>query len=225
MTLITETFKYSTLDRRDLPEGRRYVTPEGQPLPSVTTILSDTADKSHLVEWRKRVGKERAQQITTEASGIGSRMHNYLEKYVLTGEWPTAGSNPYAQQALKMAETIRINGLSKVNKIWGSEVHLYYPGIYAGTTDLVGEYKGNPAILDFKQTNRPKKSEWVDDYRIQLCLYGMAHNELHGTDIREGHVLMCSRDFEYQQFDVWPDEWNYWCDEAWERVYKFYEKR
>lgn len=224
MTMITETYNYQPLERRDLPEGRRYVTPQGQPLPSVTTILSATGDKSHLEAWRKRVGNQRAQEITTEASGIGSRMHNYLEQYVLSGVWPTAGSNPYAQQAMKMAEVIRDSAMCNVDEIWGSEVPLYYPGIYAGTTDLVGRFKGNPAILDFKQTNRPKKPEWVDNYRIQLCLYGMAHNEVYGTDIREGHIFMCSRDFEYQQFSVAPDEWDYWCNEAWERVYQFYSQ-
>jgi len=97
------------------------------------------------------------------------------------------------------------------------------PGIYAGTTDLVGQYKGNPAILDFKQTNKPKKLEWVEDYFLQLTAYAIAHNEVHGTNIREGHIFMCSRAGEYQQFDLWPHEFDDWEQEWWKRVYQYYE--
>ena len=111
-----------------------------------------------------------------------------------------------------------------VDEIWGSEVPLYVPQMYAGTTDLVGQYKGNPCIMDFKQTNKPKKPEWVYDYYLQLTAYAIAHNDVHGTDIREGHVFMCSRDLDYQQFDIWPDEFDDWEQEWWKRVYEYYEK-
>ena len=109
-------------------------------------------------------------------------------------------------------------------EIWGSEVQLYHPKIYAGTTDLVGTYKGQPAIMDFKQTNKPKKKEWVEDYYLQLTAYALAHNELYGTDIKEGHVFMCSRDLQYQQFDLWPDEFPNWESKWWDRVYQYYDK-
>jgi genome maintenance exonuclease 1 len=123
-----------------------------------------------------------------------------------------------------MATQIKEKAMVDVDEIWGSEVPLYVPGIYAGTTDLVGQYKGNPCIMDFKQTNRPKKLEWVEDYFLQLTAYAIAHNEVHGTDIREGHVFMCSRAGEYQQFDIWPDEFDDWKEEWWKRVYTYYEK-
>jgi genome maintenance exonuclease 1 len=151
-------------------------------------------------------------------------MHKYLEKYVETGEWPEPGSNPYAQQAHRMATVIKEQAMVDVDEIWGSEVPLYVPGIYAGTTDLVGVYKSNPAILDFKQSNRPKKLEWVEDYFLQLTAYALAHNEVHGTDIREGHVFMCSRDLTYQQFDIWPDEFDDWAQEWWRRCEQYYEQ-
>ena len=150
-------------------------------------------------------------------------MHKYLEDYIEFGEWPKAGGNPYAQQAHGMAEVIRDNALKDV-EVWGSEVALYMPQMYAGTTDLVGTYKGQPAIMDFKQTNKPKKEEWVVDYFLQLVAYAEAHNEIYGTEIREGHVFMCSRAGEYQQFDVWPDEYDEWRNEWYERVYKYYEQ-
>ena len=151
-------------------------------------------------------------------------MHKYLEDYIELGEWPTPGSNPYAQQAHKMAEQVKENAMIDVDEIWGSEINLYHPKIYAGTTDVVGQYKGQPAIMDFKQTNKPKKQEWVEDYYLQLTAYALAHNEVFGTNIREGHVFMCSRDLQYQQFDLWPDEFDKWEQKWWDRVYSYYDK-
>ena len=224
MTLIKPKYTYEKLKRVEVDGKRRYAAPGGAPVASVTTILSGTKDMSHLIAWKKRVGEQKAQEIVTEASGVGTRMHHYLEKYVETGEWPQPGGNPYAQQAHMMATTIKVHAMDDVDEIWGSEVPLYVPGIYAGTTDLVGLYKGNPAILDFKQTNKPKKLEWVEDYFLQLTAYAIAHNEVHGTDIREGHIFMCSRAGEYQQFDLWPDEFAEWEQEWWNRCRQYYEK-
>ena len=224
MSLIIEKYSYQKLKRVEVNGKRRYAAPGGAPVASVTTILGETKDKTHLIEWRKRVGEKKAQEITTEAAGVGTRMHKYLEDYIEFGEWPTAGSNPYAQQAHMMATHIKTNAMDDVDEIWGSEVPLYVPNIYAGTTDLVGVYKGNPCIMDFKQTNKPKKLEWVEDYFLQLTAYAIAHNEVHGTDIREGHIFMCSRAGEYQQFDLWPDEFAEWEQEWWNRVYMYYEK-
>ena len=223
MTLITNKFDYKPLDRTSVDGKRKYLTPDGGAVASVTTILDATKDKTHLIAWRKRVGEAKAKEITTEAAGVGTRMHKYLEDYVDTGEWPSAGSNPYAQQAHSMAEQIKLHAMQDVGEIWGSEVQLYVPRLYAGTTDLVGTYKGQPCIMDFKQTNKPKKVEWVEDYFLQLTAYAIAHNEIYGTNICEGHVFMCSRDGEYQQFDLWPHEFNEWEAAWWDRVYKFYE--
>ena len=223
MTLILNKYDYKPIDRKSVDGKRKYMTPDGGAVASVTTILDATKDKSGLIAWRKRVGEAKAQEIVTEAASVGTRMHKYLEDYVETGEWPEAGSNPYAQQAHGMATEIKTNAMTDVDEIWGSEVALYVPNLYAGTTDLVGTYKGQPAILDFKQTNKPKKVEYVEDYFLQLTAYAIAHNELHGTNIRQGHIFMCSRNLEYQQFDLWPDEFDEWEKAWWDRVYKYYE--
>ena len=223
MSLIIKTFDYKPISRKQVDGKRLYETPDGHSVASVTTILDATKDKTHLIAWRKRVGEQKAQEITTEAAGVGTRMHKYLEDYIEFGEWPQPGSNPYAQQAHGMAQVIRDNALKDV-EVWGSEVALYMPQMYAGTTDVVGTYKGQPAIMDFKQTNKPKKVEWVVDYFLQLVAYAEAHNEVYGTNIREGHVFMCSRAGEYQQFDVWPDEYEEWRQEWYNRVYTYYEK-
>lgn len=224
MTLIVDKYKYPATTRETINGKRHYVSEGLDPVPSVTTILDATKDKTFLIAWRKRVGEEKAAQITKEAAGVGTSMHGYLEKYV-KGEPYKAGTNLVHQQGYKMAEVVIAKGLSQVNEIWGSEVSLYYPGLYAGTTDGVGLFKGNPAIIDFKQTNKPKKEEWVEDYYLQLVAYAMAHNEMHGTDIREGHVLMCSRDLEYQQFDLLPNRWNEYQDKWLARVEQYYASR
>ena len=224
MSLIVKRFDYTKLSRTSLDGKRVYQCPDGNAVASVTTILDSTKDKTHLLEWRKRVGEETAKRITKEASGMGTRMHKYIENYINDGTWGTPGSNPYSQQAFKMAQIVHDNALKDVNEIWGSEVGLYFPKIYAGTTDCVGQYKGNPCIIDFKQTNKPKKKEWVEDYFLQLVAYAEAHNEVYGTDIKEGHVFMCSRKLDYQQFDITPITYNHYKKEWWNRVEEYYIK-
>tara|TARA_B100000676_G_C18046249_1_gene828168 strand:+ start:1034 stop:1714 length:681 start_codon:yes stop_codon:yes gene_type:complete len=224
MTLLTKKFNYEEIKKESVNGKRLYACPDGNSVASVTTILDKTKDKTGLIEWRKRVGDAKAQEIVTEAASIGTRMHKFLEDYVESGNWPSAGSNPYSQQANKMATTIKDNALSKIDEIWGSEVQLYHPKIYAGTTDLVGVFNGKECIMDFKQTNKPKKEEWVEDYKLQLTAYALAHNELYGTNIQEGHVFMCSRNNEYQQFDVYPDEFKSWESKWWDRVYLYYDQ-
>ena len=177
--MITKKFDYTTLDKRSIDGKRLYASPDGNHVASVTTILSKTKDQTALNEWRKRVGEAKAQEITTEAASVGTRMHKFLEDYIDTGDWPAAGSNPFSQQANDMAKVIKEEALTLVSEIWGSEVSLYHPKIYAGTTDLLGVFKGGNCIMDFKQTNKPKKDEWVDDYKMQLVAYALAHNELY----------------------------------------------
>jgi|TARA_B000000532_G_C18768993_1_gene363144 genome maintenance exonuclease 1 len=223
MTLIINKYDYKEIKKQSVDGRRLYACPDGNAVASVTTILDATKDKTHLIAWRKRVGEQKAKEITTEASGVGTRMHKYLEDYVESGNWVEPGSNPYAKQAHSMATQIKDNVMNDI-EIWGSEVQLYHPKIYAGTTDLVGTYKGQPAIMDFKQTNKPKKKEWVEDYYLQLTAYALAHNELYGTDIKEGHVFMCSRDLQYQQFDLLPEEFPQWESKWWDRVYQYYDK-
>ena len=221
---FVEKFQYKACKQVNDPVTRKrvYLTPDGDSLPSVTTILSATKDMTHLNEWKKRIGEEKAQQIVTEASGVGTAMHSNLERFIC-GLQRQPGNNPVHVKANAMADVIINHGLSKVNEVWAMEQSLYFPGLYSGTTDLVAVYKDNPCIADYKQTNKPKKEEWVDDYKIQLIAYILAHNEVYGTDIREGHVFMCSRDLQYQQFDLWPDDFNKWQDAWLTKVEEYYK--
>lgn len=223
MTLITNKFKYQSISRVEENGRRKYKTPVGPSVYSVTTILDSTSDKTAIYEWRKKVGEQKANQITHEAASRGTRMHNYLEEYIKSGVWPSTGSNPYAKQSHKMAEIILENAFDNLDEIYGTEVNLYIPNLYAGTADLVAAYKGNLSICDYKQTNKPKKIEWIENYMIQLCAYIEAHNDMFGTDISEGHIFMCSKDYQYQQFDLWPEDFERYKKIWWDRVYKFYE--
>ena len=227
MTKIVKKYNYTVYDRVNQDGQRLYLTEDGQKLPSVTTILGATKseeDKKSLQNWRRSIGEARATEITVQAGNRGTKMHKFLENYIETAVWPTVGTHPMAQQAHRMAEKIRTHALCDVDEIWGSEISLRMPGMYAGTTDLVGTYSGKPAIMDFKQSNRPKKSEWITDYYLQLVAYAEAHNESYGTDIKEGHVFICTVDCEYQQFDIWPDDYARWREQWYERVYQYYEQ-
>ena len=210
---FVERYQYQACEQVNDPVTRKrvYVTPDGERLPSVTTILSKTKDMTHLNEWKKRVGEENAKRITTEAAGVGTAMHSNLERF-LCGMQRQPGNNPVHVQANKMADVIIEKGLSKVDEVWGMEQSLYFPGLYSGTTDLVGVYDGEPAIMDHKQTNKPKKAEWVEDYYLQLTAYAMAHNEVYGSDIKRGVIFMCSRDFQYQQFELTPETFDKYQD-------------
>ena len=220
-------YKYEPIKRTDTPEGRRYATPDGEKLPSVTTILDATKSeesKQALQNWRKRMGAQKAQAITTEAANRGTRMHKFLEDYIKTGMITESGSNPYSIQSHKMAQTIISEGLSNCSEYWGTEVPLYYPKIYAGTTDLVGIHDGDEAIMDHKQTNKPKKREWIDDYFVQLSAYANAHNEVHGTKIRKGVIFMCSADNAYQEFILEGSDFDKYSDMWFKRVEQYYLK-
>ena len=229
--MIISRYDYTPLEKESVEGKRHYALPDGSKVPSVTTILEKTKPeekKRALQEWRNRVGHERAQQITTEAANRGTRMHTYLERYVKSDDIGELPSNPFAQPSWFMAAKVILEGLQHADEYWGSEVPLYYSGLYAGTTDLVGVWKGQPAIMDFKQTNKPKKREWIEDYFLQLAAYAEAHNDTYGTDINTGVILMCAKpateheDPVYQEFVLEPQDYAHWRDQWMRRVELYY---
>ncbi len=229
-------FEYKLIPRVTIDGKRFYQTPDGNKLPSVTTILDKTKSQEKiqaLHNWRRRVGVEKAQEITTEAANRGTRMHTYLEQYVKDGMIKERGSNPFSWPSHAMAQVVIDQGLRNVNEFWGIEVPLYFPGIYAGTTDGAGLHLNQESILDYKQTNRPKKREWIDDYFVQLCAYAEAHNEVYGTKIRKGVILMCVKPEidhnnsiikppEYQEFVLEGAEYDKYRDQWWRKVEQYY---
>jgi len=233
--MIVQKYNYTPCDRETVDGKRHYCLPDGSKVPSVTTILDRTKPaeaREALAKWRKAVGEERAQQITTEAANRGTRMHSYLESYVLLDDMKPLPTNPYAHPSWFMAAEVILKGLCNVDEFWGVEVPLYYSGLYVGTTDCVGVWKGKPAIMDFKQSNKVKKKEYIGDYFLQLCAYAQAHNSMHGTDINQGVILMAVQPKlqsdntystpEYLEFVIEGDEFAHWANEWNKRVELYY---
>lgn len=214
--LIQKLFDYQPLKRVDTENGRRYIVGEDRPLPSVTTILSKTKDMTHIKAWQDRVGIDEANKIKTEASNLGNGMHKNLENYIL-------GNKMEGSFMSKTLANVIINkGLSAVSEVWGTEVSVYSKGLYAGTTDVVGVHNGIPSIIDFKNSLKDKKVEWITDYRAQLAAYALAHNEMYGTNIHRGVIMIATREANYQEF-VFEDEEFDKCIDLWlDSLQKYY---
>ena len=212
---------------RSLVKGQRHYDIGNDKLPSVTTILSQTQPeekKAKLAEWQRKVGKIEADSIRDQAAERGTIMHRIIEGY-LTGH-RHADLSDLGTQAGVMAKTIWDQDLKdNMDEVWGTEVTVYYPGLYAGATDLVGVYNGAEIIGDFKQTNKPKRKEWISDYFIQLAAYAMAHNYVYRTSIQSGLILMCSKDNVFQRFFVNPEEFKKYTFEWLKRVDLYYKNR
>ena len=209
---------------RALIKGKRHYSLDGSNLPSVTTILSATKsdeDKAALVAWRERVGKQEADRIKRESSARGSNLHKFIEDF-LRGKLnqDLIEDNNHSK---KMAEEIIDNGLkNRLTEVWGAEETLYYPGKYAGTADCIGVYEGKPSILDFKQSNKPKKEEYIEDYFLQIGAYSLAHNTVYNSKINQGVILLCTIDKLFQDFKIEGNELINFQNKFLERVEKFY---
>lgn len=224
---LVEKFKYHKLTREDGgPHGRVYLDPSGNKLPSVTTILDKTKSeetKRALEAWRRRMGTKKAEEIKNEAAFRGTLMHSYLEKH-LRGDNPKPGTNYYHKHSYKMADVILDSYLKPfLDEFWALESSLYYPELYAGTTDMIGVYQGIPSIIDFKQTNKPKDDNRIEDYKVQLAAYLTAHNKLYGTDINQGVILMCSKDLNPQRWIISGDDMKRAIDQWWNRVALYHQ--
>ena len=195
--------------QRSTIQGKRHydISSTQTKLPSVTTILSATQSeekRQSLAAWKARLGDQAADRVRDVAALRGTAMHTFLEAYVRgTGHKDLTS---IGKEAEPMAQKIIESGLGDLGEIWGSEVTLYYPDLYAGATDVVGIYNGRESIIDFKQTNKPKRREWIEDYFIQLGAYAMAHNYVYNTKIQSGIILMCSKDKFFQKFESFDKE-------------------
>ena len=189
---------------RSLINGKRhYDVGTNEKLPSVTTILQATQSeekRKKLAEWRARLGNQYANRVKDLSAMRGTSMHTYLEGYIT--DQRHLDLTALGQEAGRMADVVIRSGLGDLEEVWGTEVTLYYPGLYAGATDVAGIYDGRESIIDFKQTNKPKRREWIEDYFIQLAAYAMAHNHVYDTHIQQGVILMCSKDGFFQKFVV-----------------------
>ena len=215
---IHEKYAYEKLVRHDGEGGRTY---GDQRLPSVTRILDATKDKAKLDEWMQRVGKEEAERIKVTAATTGTHMHSAIEHMIAGHDLPA----PYTWEAIRgyeMGYRLIKEQFHHITEIWGSEITLYMPKRYAGTTDMVGKYKGKSAIIDFKQSNKPKRHEWITDYFHQLAAYALAHDYQFGTEIEMGVVMMAMQSGGTQVFTTTGREFNEYKTGWLERVENYY---
>ena len=222
---LKNIYRYPTTVRETI-DGKRHYAIKSEKLPSVTTILSATesAEKREaLAKWRQAKGEEIATRIVDESAARGTAMHKILEKYIL--EEGYLDLTNVGRDAHNMAIRVIEQGLCNVPEYYGTECTLYYPGLYAGQTDLVAIHKGKDAIIDFKQTNKPKKREWIEDYCLQLAAYAMAHNFIYKTQIEKGVIMMCSKDNFYQEFVVEGKEFQKYKHNFLRRVDEYYKTR
>ena len=201
--MIKKSNKYKYISGKQITDpvsGTRVYEINNYRLPSVTTVLGATKNQDFIKKWKAKVGEQEADRIKNHSSNRGTAMHKFLEHYVL-------GTNivdltRIGQEARPMADKIIEVGLTPVEEYYGSEVTLHYPGLYAGSTDLVCLHNGMETIVDFKQSNRPKKKEWIEDYFLQISAYAMAHDYVYGSQIKQGVIMVCTPDLYYQEFKI-----------------------
>ena len=216
--------KYNYIEGKQITDpgsGTRVYDINNSRLPSVTTILGATKDQQFLKDWKAKVGEQRAEEIKNHSSRRGTAMHKFLESHIqgvgyddLTG---------IGQEAKPMAQKIIEVGLTPVEEVYGSEITLHYPGLYAGSTDLVCLHNDMESIVDFKQSNRPKREEWIDDYFLQIAAYAMAHDYVYGSKIRQGVIMVCTPDLYYQEFKIQDAELRSWKHKFLKRLDMYHE--
>jgi len=206
---------------RIMDHGTRIYDIAGFRLPSVTTILSRTKDQAFLKKWRAKVGHKEAERIFNLSSKRGTAMHKFLEKYIAGTGYEDL--TEIGVEAKPMAQKIIEIGFTPINSYYGTEVMLHYPGLYAGATDLVCEHNGLDTIVDFKQSNRPKKEEWIEDYYLQIAAYAMAHDYVYKSNIQQGIIMVCTPDLYYQEFKFSGPTLRDWKHKFLKRLDEYYE--
>ena len=222
--MLKKSNKYNYIQGKQITDhesGTRVYEIDNSRLPSVTTILGATKNQQFIKDWKAKVGEAEAERIKNLSSRRGTAMHKFLEHHILgTGYDDLTG---IGQEARPMADKIIEIGLAPVEEYYGSEIMLHYPGLYAGSTDLVCLHNDMETIVDFKQANRPKKEEWIQDYYLQIAAYAMAHDYVHGSKIRQGVIMVCTPDLYYQEFKMQDADLRKWKHEWLKRMNQYYE--
>ena len=220
--MIQKKNKYSYINvPRSENHGTRTYDVHGYNLPSVTTILSRTKDQEFIKKWTAKVGEKEAERIKNLSSMRGTAMHKFLESHIEGIGYEDL--TEVGKQAKSMAQKVIGIGLAPVDEYYGSEVTMYYPGLYAGQTDLVCMHNGMETIADFKQSNRPKQKDWIDDYFLQIAAYAMAHDYVYGSKIRQGVIMICTPDLYYQEFKIQDHELRQWKHKFLKRLDMYHE--
>ena len=201
--------------------GSRTYSVSGMNLPSVTTILAKTKNQEYLNRWRKKVGHDEAERIFNLSSKRGTAMHKFLENHIKGTGYDDL--TEIGIEAKAMANKIINEAFTPITEYYGSEITVHYTGLYAGSTDLVCMHNDMETIVDFKQSNRPKKQEWVEDYCLQIAAYAMAHDFIYGSNIRQGVIMVCTPDLYLQEFRFQDHEMREWRHKFLARLDAYYE--
>ena len=213
-------YSYTPGQRFEVHGSREYDFGDKR-LPSVTTILARTKDQEFLTRWKNKVGHEEAERIKNHSSKRGTSMHKFIENHISDIGYDDLSL--IGNEARPMPQKIIESGFQNISEYYGSEVSLYYPDLYAGSTDLVCLHNGVETIIDFKQANRPKKEEWIADYYMQIAAYTMAHNIMFPKEskIEKGVIMVCTPDLYYQEFVIEGDKLRHYSWEFLRRLSQY----
>ena len=225
MKLIKTNFKYPNLKRVENKLGRFYIDSKDEEVPSVTTVLSSTSDKSGIDEWKKRVGHEEAERILKESTTIGTNVHNALENYLQDKKWNINDDGSYiSKTSISILNCFIDNLINDIDEVWGLEVGLILDGLYAGTADCIGKFDGQESLIDFKTAKKVKPKEWIEDYFLQCSAYANAHNVMFGTNIEQIVILMADRNQEFKRFIASGREFDHYTNKWKQKLIKFHNK-
>jgi len=218
-------YNYPELERVDKDIGRYYKDSNNNLVPSVTTVLSNTSNKSGgLMDWRLRVGDEEADRVIKQSTDIGTSVHLAIENYLNNNEWSNFGSSYEERISEQITQRFISDALKNITEVWGLEVGLILDNLYAGTADCVGKYSDVPSLIDFKTAKKIKKREWIEDYFLQGCAYANAHNVMFESNIKQIVILMVDRDLIFREFVVKENEFNHLTEKWKKRLIAFDSK-
>ena len=219
--MIKNKYDYPDLERVELNGVRHYIDSKGNPVPSVTTILSGTSDKRGIEQWRRRVGENEAERVLKESTDIGSAVHEAIENYLNDEDWNEFSESRTDLIAKSITKKFINDGLRSIDEAWGLEVGLILDGLYAGTADCIGLVNNTPSIIDFKTAKKIKRREWIEDYFLQGCAYANAHNVMFGTDIKQVVILMVDRDLIFKDFIIKGNEFDFYTNKWKQKIIEF----
>ena len=222
---MTYRYSYPALERVEKNEMRFYKDANDDLVPSVTTVLDATGDKSGIRQWRRKVGPAQADAIVQESTLIGSAVHEAIENYLLGQSWNEFTDDRSGYLAKSISSKFISSCLDGIEEVWGLESGLILDGLYAGTADCIGIYKGNPAIIDFKTAKKLKRKDWIEDYFLQCSAYANAHNVMFQTTIKDLVILMVDRDLLFKEFHIKNNEFSLYTDKWKKRLIKFHNRR
>lgn len=195
---------YNDLSAKTTEQGRRYVTPEGNKYPSVTTVVSILTEH-HIREWRNRVGEEEANRISRHASARGTKVHDVLERYLKNDEDYLDKCNPVVVSNVNSVVPV-LN--EHIGKVYAQEFALYSDHLgLAGRVDCIAEWDGRLAVIDFKTAKKHKKKEWIENYFIQESAYAIMWEERTGVPIVDLVTVIAVDYDEPQVFIEHRDNW------------------